>query len=64
MSEQEMPARIALSERYIDERLERILRAAGSSLRHYMPGSKEELRRTMRQLLEEASAQATEARHD
>ena len=43
---------------YIDERLERLLRAGGSSLRHYTPHGKEELRKTMRKLLEDVRALA------
>lgn len=34
----------------IDQNLERILRAAGSSLRHYMPSSKDELRKAMAEI--------------
>jgi DNA-binding transcriptional MocR family regulator len=49
---------------YIDERLERVLRAAGSSLRHYTPQGKEELRKTMRKLLEDVRALAAHKRED
>jgi hypothetical protein len=48
----------AFTQDYIDERLERVLRAAGSSLRHYTPQSKEELRKTIRKLLEDVRALA------
>ena len=48
-----------LTQDYIDERLERVLRAGGSSLRHYTPhGKEEELRKTMRKLLEDVRALA------
>lgn len=49
---------LRLSPGFIDEQLERILRAAGSSLRHYTPYSKDALRREMRQVLREARAPA------
>jgi hypothetical protein len=48
----------------IDERLERLLRAAGSSLQHYTPPAKEELRKTMRKLLEDVRALAAYKRED
>lgn len=40
-----------LSDSFVDESVERILRAAGSSLRHYMPSSKDALRKAMREVL-------------
>ena len=55
----------SLSDKYIDDQLERILRAAGSSLRHYMPSSKDALRKAMRDCLKEArllDAASSEAR--
>jgi hypothetical protein len=36
---------------FIDESLEKILRAAGSSLRHYMPASRDDLRKAMREVI-------------
>lgn len=43
-----------VSDAFIDESVERILRAAGSSLRHYMPSSKDDLRKAMRGVLASA----------
>ncbi len=43
-----------VSDALIDESIERILRAAGSSLRHYMPSSKDDLRKAMREVLASA----------
>jgi hypothetical protein len=40
----------------IDEMLECILRAAGSSLRHYMPSSKDNMRKAMREVADAAIA--------
>lgn len=40
-----------VSDAFVDESIERILRAAGSSLRHYMPSSKDDLRKAMRGVL-------------
>lgn len=37
-----------LSDAFIDESLEQIMRAAGSSLRNYMPSSKDDLRKALR----------------
>jgi hypothetical protein len=48
----------AFTQDYIDERLERLLRASGSSLQHYTPQAKEELRETMRKLVEDVRALA------
>lgn len=36
---------------FIDEQVELVLRAAGSSLRHYMPASRDDLRNAMRQAM-------------
>ena len=43
-----------VSDAFVDESIERILRAAGSSLRHYMPSSKDDLRKAMRDVLASA----------
>ena len=43
-----------VSDAFADESIERILRAAGSSLRHYMPSSKDDLRKAMRGVLASA----------
>ena len=48
----------AFTQDYIDERLVRVLRATGSSLRNYTPHGKEELRKTMQKLLEDVRALA------
>jgi hypothetical protein len=48
----------AFTQDYIDERLERVLRHSGSSLRHYSSHGKEELRKTMRKLLKDVRALA------
>lgn len=40
-----------LTPAFIDEQVELVLRAAGSSLRHYMPASREDLRNAMRQAM-------------
>lgn len=39
---------VPLSDAFIDESLEQIMRAAGSSLRNYMPSSKDDLRKALR----------------
>lgn len=44
------------TEAQIDEYLETILRAAGSSLRHYMPYSKDALRKAMVDVLQSHSS--------
>lgn len=49
MGEQQQPG-------IIDQNLDRILHAAGSSLRHYMPSSKEKLREAMQQIAAEDRA--------
>jgi hypothetical protein len=54
----------AFTQDYIDGRLERLLRAAGSSLQHYTPQGKEELRKTMRKLLEDVRALAARSEAD
>ncbi len=51
IAEQSAPV---VSDAFIDESVERILRAAGSSLRHYMPSSKDNLRKAMREVLASA----------
>jgi hypothetical protein len=51
IAEQSAPV---VSDAFIDESIERILRAAGSSLRHYMPSSKNDLRNAMRAVLASA----------
>ena len=48
----------AFTQDYIDERLARVFRATGSSLQNYTPHGKEELRKTMRKLLEDVRALA------
>lgn len=40
---------------FVDEQLEKVMRAAGSSLRHYMPSSKDDMRKAMRHALLAAS---------
>lgn len=42
------PNKDAFTPAFIDEQLESVLRAAGSSLRHYMPANREDLRNAMR----------------
>lgn len=44
----------------LDEYLERILRSAGSSLRHYTPQSKESLRSEMKKIMAEIHQAAGE----
>ena len=51
----------AFSQEFIDEQLERVMRAAGSSLRHYMPSTKDEMRTAMRNAL--IAASKSEAHH-
>ena len=46
-----------LSDAFIDESLEQIMRAAGSSLRHYMPSSKDDLRKALRSVFAAREAQ-------
>lgn len=48
----------AFSQEFIDTQLERVMRAAGSSLRHYMPSTKDEMRTAMRGALIAASKEA------
>ena len=45
---------------FIDDSLEKILRAAGSSLRHYMPASRDDLRNAMREVIAAARTQGSE----
>ena len=45
----------SLSDKYIDEQIERILRSVGTSMRHYMPSSREKLRDAMRLILEDSA---------
>ena len=40
-----------LSAAFIDSSLEQIMRAAGSSLRHYMPSSQDDLRKALRAVI-------------
>lgn len=51
----------AFTEEQIDAMLERILRAAGSSLRHYMPSSKVRMREAMRGVVFDVVKTATTA---
>ena len=51
----------AFSQEFIDEQLERVMRAVGSSLRHYMPSTKDEMRTAMRNAL--IAASKSEAHH-
>jgi len=51
----------AFSQEFIDEQLERVMRAADSSLRHYMPSTKDEMRTAMRNAL--IAASKSEAHH-
>jgi len=48
----------SLTPAFIDEQLELVLRAAGSSLRHYMPSSKDDLRKAMRGVIAAAISRA------
>jgi hypothetical protein len=56
----------SLSDEYIDEQIERILRSIGTSMRHYMPSNKDKLRDAMRLILEDSArlldAASSEAR--
>ena len=52
---------LQLGAAYIDVQIERVLNAAGSSLKHYMPSSKDKLRETMRLVLTEDRALAAQA---
>ena len=45
---------------FIDDSLEKILRAAGSSLRHYMPASRDDLRKAMQEVIAAARTQGSE----
>jgi hypothetical protein len=51
----------SLSDEYIDEQIERILRSVGTSMRHYMPSSREKLRDAMRLILEDTARLLDEA---
>lgn len=48
-----------VSDAFVDDSLELIMRAAGSSLRHYMPSSKDDLRKALRGVL--ASVQGAQS---
>ena len=53
------------NEQRIDAALDSVLKAAGTSLRHYtMPGSRDRMREAMRKIISEAYSQGADDAHN